>query len=228
MNIEISLECPKCWSLYTPITTLRWVQLSSSWTRWLISFLKADQLFLEDESGRILLVQWAGGLARQMVTGVTVAVKGQVLEGGEFKVYTTAPPTRHFKINTPQRHAPHMTCYIELINCAHSYIMTNRLLLRLQRVMSDDCYCYWVLFLRVCVAGGRLLLPALPPYPPPRPRLLGPPLRHLQIPVAGLRTRVWVCLDWRRTGASSGTLGADAGGLCRGSSGWSTCCPGSL
>jgi hypothetical protein len=95
----------------------------------LISFLKADQLFLEDESGRILLVQWAGGLARQMVTGVTVAVKGQVLEGGEFKVYTTAPPTRHFKINTPQRHTPRMTCYVALINCAHSYIMTNRLLL---------------------------------------------------------------------------------------------------
>lgn len=47
---------------------------------------KDDQLFLEDESGRILLVQWTGGLASQMVTGVTVAVKGQVLEGGEFKV----------------------------------------------------------------------------------------------------------------------------------------------
>ena len=48
-------------------------------------FSADDRIFLEDESDRILLTNWAD-MARVLVTGVTLAVKGQVMEGGEFQV----------------------------------------------------------------------------------------------------------------------------------------------
>lgn len=47
--------------------------------------MKSDCVYLEDESGRIRLVGYASKLAT-VVTGITLALKGRVLAGGDFEV----------------------------------------------------------------------------------------------------------------------------------------------
>jgi hypothetical protein len=46
---------------------------------------ESDNIYLEDESGRIRLMGLVNRLAT-LVTGITLALKGRVLAGGEFEV----------------------------------------------------------------------------------------------------------------------------------------------